>query len=290
MTELMVNVSGPKIARRAAALAVAGVGLMRAEFLFYSLGRHPKVFTESGASGELIAVLQAGMLEVAQAFHPRPVRYRSLDFKSNEMRSLLGGDRYEVLESNPALGLRGASRYLRDRNIFMAELEAMRAVRAAGFGNLHLMIPFVRSVGELAFCREAIAEARLDAGLQLWAMLEIPALIYMVAEFAPHLHGVSIGTNDLAQLMLGVDRDNEAVAQFYDDGHPAVLRAVCSMIADARAAGLKTSICGDGPSRNPAMAKALLEAGIDSISVTTDAVEATQRVLVSTPQSLSHLH
>jgi len=282
MAELMVNLGSPRVAERAAALPVAGVGLMRAEFLFYSLGRHPKAFAESGAMGDLVTVLRDGMLKVARAFHPRPVRYRSLDFKSNEMRSLIGGEQYEELELNPALGLRGASRYPRDRSIFMAELLAMREVRNLGFRNLHLMIPFVRSASELVFCKEAIAESGLDRELELWAMLEIPALVYMVAEFAPYVCGVSIGTNDLTQLMLGVDRDNQAVAQYYDDGHPAVLRAVRSMIADAKASGLQTSICGDRPSRDTEFAKALVGAGIGSISVTFDAVDATRRMLACT--------
>jgi pyruvate,water dikinase len=279
MTQLMVNLGSPKRALQAAALPVAGVGLLRAEFLFYSLGRHPKSFIDSGSSEELVTVLRRGVTDVAAAFHPRPVRYRSLDFKSNEMRSLADGAQYEVAESNPALGLRGASRYIRDRSIFMAELRALREVRAAGLSNVQLMIPFVRSIAELVFCREAITEAGLDDGLELWAMLEVPALIYMVPELAPYVNGVSVGTNDLTQLMFGVDRDNTAVAQFYDDGHPTIYRAVRSMIADARAAGLKTSICGDRPSRDPAVAKLLIDMGIDSISVTADAVEPTRRVI-----------
>ena len=120
----MLNLGGSKRAQRAAALPVDGVGLMRAEFMFYSLGRHPSSFVESGNTRELVGVLQAGMSELAQAFFPRPVRYRSLDFKSNEMRSLVDGTRYEAVETNPAMGLRGASRYRRDRDIFLAELKA----------------------------------------------------------------------------------------------------------------------------------------------------------------------
>lgn len=279
MAELMVNVGSPRAAQRAAALPVTGVGLMRAEFLFYSLGKHPRVFIEEGGRDSLVAALYQGMTLVAGAFGSRPVRYRSLDFKSNEMRSLVGGEQHEALESNPALGLRGARRYRRDRDVFMTELEALRLARADGLTNLQLMIPFVRSADEIRFCRDAIREAGLDSELQLWAMLEVPAMIYMIDDLAPLIDGVSIGTNDLAQLMLGVDRDNEAIADCYDDGHPAVVRAACAMVTAARAAGLQTSICGDRPSRDPDFVRALLNAGIGSISVTSDAVEATNQIL-----------
>ena len=262
-------------------MPVTGIGLLRAEFMFYTLGRHPKTYVESGSSAELVAVLKSGMTEIAQAFYPRPVRYRSLDFKSNEMRSLQDGDKYEEIEGNPALGLRGSSRYLRDRDIFMAELTALREVRDDGLDNLQLMIPFVRAASELEFCRQAMDEAGIDAAVQLWVMLEIPAMLYMIKDIAPYVDGVSIGTNDLTQMMLGVDRDNPAVAEFYDDGHPAVVQASCAMISAAREAGLDTSVCGDRPSRDPAFVQALVDAGIGSISVTTDAVEATQNILDS---------
>ena len=279
MTSLMVNVASPRSAAKAAALAVEGVGLMRAEFMFYSLGRHPRSFIEEGRDAELVDVLRDGMIQLAKQFFPRPVRYRSLDFKSNEMRSLIDGERYEPVEGNPALGLRGTSRAMRDRDIFLAELKALRAARESGFTNLQLMVPFVRSVEELVFTRQAMEEVALDDAVELWAMLEIPAMIYMIEDIAPHIDGVSIGTNDLTQMMLGVDRDNEAVAHFYDDGHPAVVRATCAMIRQATQAGLQTSICGDRPSRDASFVRALLDAGIGSLSVTGDAVDATAQII-----------
>jgi pyruvate,water dikinase len=279
MTSLLVNLSTPRAAPRAAALPVAGVGLMRAEFLIYSLGRHPGEIMASQGSADLTAALRNGMIAVAAAFRPRPVRYRSLDFKSNEMRTLAGGDIHEPVEGNPALGHRGASRYARDRDIFMAELDALRMARADGCTNLQLMIPFVRSCAELEACRAAIEDAGIDDGLELWAMLEIPAMIYMVGDLARYVTGVSIGSNDLTQLMLGVDRDNSTVAQLYDDGHPAVSAAIRAMIDGARRAGLQTSICGDRPSRDAGFTRMLLDAGIDSISVTPDAVEATAEII-----------
>jgi pyruvate, water dikinase len=276
MTELMVNVASSSAARRAAALPVQGVGLMRGEFLFYSLGEHPHALLASGSTRKLIDALHAGIREVAEAFYPRKVVYRLLDFKSNEMRSLAGGVKYEPIEENPALGLRGCSRYAHDPEVFAAELAAIAQVRTAGLDNVHIMVPFVRLPAELAWCREQFAAAGLnDVSLELWAMAEVPASLYLLAEFAPFIHGISIGTNDLTQLLFGVDRDNPQVSSFYDDGHPVVVQFVCSMVAAARTLGLHTSVCGDIVSRNEDFVRALVRAGVDSISVSSDAVHAT---------------
>lgn len=279
MTEVMVNVGSARAATRAAALPVAGVGLMRAEFLFYTLGRHPRDLIDGGGHAALSDVLEEGMEQVAAAFQPRPVRYRALDFKSNEMRSLVGGDRYEDVEGNPALGLRGCSRYQRDPEVFDIELRALAAVRARGFRNLQLMVPFVRDPSEVELCRRAMRDAGLDGDVQLWAMVEVPALMYMLEELAPWIDGVSIGTNDLTQLLLGVDRDNAAVAALYDDGHAAVVAVASTIVETARSLGLGTSICGDAPSRQAELLATLVALGIDSISVSSDAVESTQAAI-----------
>lgn len=275
----MVNIGSPRIAAEAAELDVAGVGLMRAEFLFYSLGQHPQTFIRDGSSDELLTVLKDGIRAVASPFAPRSVRYRTLDFKSNEMRSLVGGEEFEAVEGNPALGLRGASRYRRDRDLFMLELRALREVSEEGLDNLQVMIPFIRGAEELEFCAEAMREAGLAGVLELWAMIEVPALIYAIEEIAEHVSGISIGTNDLAQLMLGVDRDNNDVGYLYDDGHPAVVKATCSIIEAARAQGLQTSICGDRPSRDGAFVGALLASNVDTISVPHHAVAETREAM-----------
>jgi pyruvate,water dikinase len=242
---------------------------MRAEFIFYTLGRHPR--SVDGGLGDL---LESGMQQVAEAFFPRPVRYRTLDFKSNEMRGLLDGERYEKVEGNPGLGLRGASRYRRDRDIFLTELEALRRVREMGLENLHPMVPFVRDPDEIVFTREAMREVGLSRTTPLWAMIEVPAMIHMIAAIAPNVDGVSIGTNDLTQLLLGVDRDNPDVANLYDDAHPAVIAAATQVVESAKHHGIASSICGDAPSRQPTLLRALVAAGIDSISVPPDSVSA----------------
>lgn len=277
----MVNIGSPRAALRAAQLPAAGVGLMRAEFLFYSLGRHPAGLEEGPGELDLRGVLVSGMRQVAEAFWPRPVRYRTLDFKSNEMRSLVDGERFEVVESNPALGLRGCSRYRRDRGILLTEFEALREVRDGGLDNLHPMVPFVRGPDEVRFTREVMSDAGLDDATPLWAMIEVPAMIHMIDAVAPDIDGVSIGTNDLTQLLLGVDRDNAEVSYLYDDGHPAVIRATTEIVRTARELSLGSSICGDAPSRHPDLVRALVEAGIDSISVPPDAVQETAAAVAS---------
>lgn len=276
MTELMVNVASPRAAKRAAMLPVRGVGLMRSEFLFYSLGEHPRGLLEAGSESRLIEVLYAGIREVAEAFYPRKVVYRLLDFKSNEMRALSGGVKYEPLEENPALGLRGCSRYAHDPDIFGAELAAIAQVRTAGLDNVQIMVPFVRLPTELAWYREQLAAAGLnDTSLEVWAMAEVPAWLFLLPEFAPFIQGISIGTNDLTQLLFGVDRDNPLVSSFYNDGHPVVIQFVCSIVASAHALGLRTSVCGDVVSRDADFVRELVRAGVDSLSVSPDAVSAT---------------
>jgi pyruvate,water dikinase len=276
MTDVLVNVASPCSARQAATLPVQGVGLMRAEFLFYSLGQHPRFMMEAGTPGKLVDTLSIGIREVAAAFYPRRVLYRALDFKSNEMRSLVGGTEYEPLEDNPALGLRGCSRYEHDPEVFALELTALAQARATGLDNVHLIVPFVRYPHELERCRKQMAVAGLDNGaVELWAMAEVPASFFLLAEFTPFIQGVSIGTNDLTQLLFGVDRDNPHIAHLFDDGHPVVVHVACSMVTTARALGLRTSVCGDRVSRDAHFVRKLVTAGVDSLSVSPEAVTAT---------------
>jgi pyruvate,water dikinase len=269
--ELRVNLSVPQHAARTAALAVDGVGLLRAEFLMSMLGHHPASLDPA----KLADKLEQGLRTVAEAFYPRPVVYRVLDAKSNEMRSLMGGDAHEPVEENPALGLRGASRVLADDSIFLIEVAAISRLRRAGLANLQLMLPFVRVPAEVDACW-SIMESRapgFDPSVELWVMAEVPSLALRIGELPSRVHGVSVGTNDLTQLMYGADRDNPALAGLYEDGvDGVVLELVLDIVAAASARGMQTCVCGDVPSRSPAVFDRLVSAGISAVSVSPEAV------------------
>lgn len=280
-TRLYVNLGELKRAAEVAAMHVDGVGLLRAEFLILEAlqGVHPRLLLERGQSSSFVERLTRGVQEFARVFHPRPVVYRSMDFRTNEFRGLEGGERFEPSEANPMIGYRGCYRYIREPDLFRLELEVIRSVRAQ-FENLHLMIPFVRTAWEFEACKRHIDAIGLKPGrrFQLWVMAEIPSVIYWVPEYARlGATGVSIGSNDLTQLMLGVDRDSDVLAPLFDERDQAVLDAIRRIIQVSHRAGLTVSICGQAPSVHPEYAEALVTWGIDSISVTSDAVEATRR-------------
>ncbi|HEX7119842.1 MAG TPA: phosphoenolpyruvate synthase [Longimicrobiales bacterium] len=279
-TLLYVNLAEPERVDAVAAMPVDGVGLLRAEFMILSAldGAHPRLLLERGRGDEFVDRLAADLTTFARAFHPRPVIYRTMDFKSNEFRHLEGGERFEPTEDNPMIGYRGCYRYIREPELFTMELRAVERVRER-FDNLHIMIPFVRSGWEFRECRALIDRSRLkhDRRLKLWVMAEVPSIVYWLDEYARlGATGVSIGSNDLAQLVLGVDRDSEIVAPVYDERDPAVLAAIRTIIRACRRLGITSSICGQAPSVYPDYAGRLVEWGIDSISVNPDAVEATR--------------
>jgi pyruvate, water dikinase len=253
------------------------VGLMRAEFFALSLGKHPRQIVEAGGDESFIAQFAAGIEKVARDFAPRPVIYRTLDLKSNEYRGLEGGEKYEVTEENPMLGLRGCARYLDDPQSFRLELRAVKRVRDAGCTNVQLMLPFVRFPRELAECRAIIEDEGLfhDPSFQLWMMAEVPSNLLRIEEFLPLVSGVSVGSNDLTQLILGIDRDSAKLASAFDERDPAVMLALERIAAAARRAGKLVSICGNAPSRYPEMCRKLVEYGFTSISVSPEAVERT---------------
>jgi pyruvate,water dikinase len=263
------------LAQRAAALPAAGVGLLRAEFLALGAGRHPQAILESDGEDAYVALFQGGIEQVAGAFHPRPVTYRACDLKSNEYRGLEGGDRFEPVEANPMIGARGAYRYLQRPREFALELRAVAQARAAGCDNVRLMLPFVRTVGEL----RALAEVVRPMGVELWAMAEVPATALLPREFAREVDGISIGSNDLVALVLGVDRDSPELAERYGSDDPAVAEALRRIVEGAHAEGRPVSICGDQPSTDPALVRTLVELEIDAISVVADAFEATSALL-----------
>ncbi|MEL7155406.1 MAG: putative PEP-binding protein, partial [Actinomycetota bacterium] len=289
-TTLYTNLAMAERAEEAAALPVDGVGLLRGEFMVTDAlgGVHPRQLIADGGSEQFINGLAAQITTIVAAFAPRPVVYRTMDFRSNEFRGLEGGDRYEPHEENPMIGFRGCYRYLRDPETFTLELEALAQV-ADGFPNLGLMIPFVRTAWELERCLAAIDGSPLGSypGLQRWVMAEVPSVIPRIPDYAAlGIDGVSIGGNDLTQLMLGVDRDSAELADLFDPNDDAVLWAIEQIIDTSHAHGLTTSFCGVAPSADPGFAAHLVRLGIDSISVDPDAVADARRVIGAAEQRL----
>ncbi len=276
-TKILINLSFPELATRYARLPCDGVGLMRAEFYALSLGIHPLRLLAEGGEERFVGFFADGIAQVASAFAPRPVLYRTLDLKSNEYAGLEGGRDFEQKEENPMLGLRGAARYLHEPEAFRLELQALRQARHRGNPNLRLLLPFVRFPSELGRCRAWIAEESLfdEPGFELWMMAELPANVLRIEEFLPLVDGISIGSNDLTQLILAIDRDSARLAPCFDERDPAVLKAIEMIARAGRAAGKPVSICGNAPSRYPEMIPKLIAAGLTSLSVSPERFEAT---------------
>jgi len=307
-TKLMLNVASPSMAFRFSHIPNAGVGLAREEFIINNyIGIHPMALLKHKELGDealsahiktairgfeneeqfFIQKLSFGVAKIASAFYPNTVIVRFSDFKTNEYRNLKGGEHFEPLEENPMIGWRGASRYYSEsyREAFALECKAIYHVREKmGLGNVAVMIPFCRTVEELKKVTRIMADHGLEKGkdgLELYLMAEIPSNIIMAEEFAEHITGFSIGSNDLTQLTLGLDRDSALVAHLYDERNEAVKRMLKILIRQAKRAGVKVGICGQGPSDHPDFAQFLVEAGIDSISVTPDSVIKTMKAIFS---------
>ncbi len=280
-TKIYVNLAEPELAEKVAALPVDGVGLLRAEFIIAEIGEHPRKMMEEGRGQEFADKLAEGMRKICAAFYPRPVVYRATDFKTNEYKNLTGGEKYEPNEANPMMGYRGCSRYVKEEDMFKLELDAIKKVRNTyGLKNLWLMIPFVRKIGEIRAIKEILKrnDIHFTKDFKLWIMVEVPSTVFMIEEFCKEgINGISIGSNDLTQLILGIDRDNATMAEAFDERNLAVMRAIRHVIKICGKYGVTTSICGQAPSVYPEFADKMVEFGITSMSVNPDAVEAARR-------------
>jgi pyruvate,water dikinase len=299
--KITMNVGNPERAFDFQALPNAGVGLARIEFIISnSIGVHPKALIDyEQLPGDLksridermagyadpvsfyVEKLQEGIATLAAAFWPKPVIVRLSDFKSDEYANLVGGSLYEPIEANPMLGFRGASRYVSEdfRDCFAMECRALRWVRDdMGLSNVEVMVPFVRTVGEAAKVVELLAEnglSRGENGLRLIMMCEVPSNALLADQFLEHFDGFSIGSNDLTQMTLGLDRNSGLVASLFDERDPAVKELLHQAIQACRKAGKYVGICGQGPSDHPDLARWLMDEGITSVSLNPDSVVET---------------
>jgi pyruvate,water dikinase len=284
-TKIYVNLAMPDSAERVAAQDVDGVGLLRAEFILTDAlrNRHPRDLIARGEQETLVDALATAVGRIAAAFAPRPVVYRATDFRTNEFRGLQGGETYEPVEHNPMIGYRGCYRYVKEPDVFALELRALARVREQN-PNLHLMIPFVRTKWELEECLALVDASALgrQRGLHRWVMAEVPSVVHWLPEYVGMgIDGVSIGSNDLTQLMLGVDRDSDVCAELFDEADPAVLDAIGRIVSTARRLGITSSLCGQAPSTKPAFAEYLVRMGITSISVNPDAADRARRTVAA---------
>ena len=294
----MMNVGNPDRAFDFASLPNQGVGLARLEFIINRMiGVHPKALLNydsipsdiqqtidkriAGYAGPVdfyVEKLVEGISTLAAAFFPEKVIVRLSDFKSNEYANLIGGKLYEPHEENPMLGFRGASRYISEnfRDCFELECRAMKKVREEmGFTNVEVMVPFVRTVGEAEQVIELLSKNGLrrgENGLRVIMMCELPTNALLADDFIQHFDGFSIGSNDLTQLTLGLDRDSGIVSHLFDERDPAVKRLLSMAIQACNKAGKYIGICGQGPSDHPDLAQWLMEQGIDSVSLNPDSV------------------
>lgn len=282
-TKVYVNLGEPELAKEISKRHVDGVGLLRAEFMIANIGIHPKKMIADGRQKEYIEKLAKGLTEFCKNFNPRPVIYRATDFKTNEYRFLKWGKLYEPEEPNPLLGFRGATRYINSPDVFAMELEAIKTVRnRLNLKNLWLMIPFVRTPQELAKVKKIISDHGLlrSPTFKLFMMVEIPSNIILLDKFIDvGIDGISIGSNDLTMLTLGLDRDNGEVTKDFNEMDPAVLWSLKRAITKAKKRGITASICGQAPSNHPDLVEKLVKWGITSISVSPDVIESTREVV-----------
>ncbi len=313
-TPIMLNVASPEMAFKFSHIPNSGVGLAREEFIINNyIQAHPLALLRHREIGDIVLTdkierlitgyeteeaffiqkLSYGIAKIASAFYPKKMIVRFSDFKTNEYENLLGGSYFEPKEENPMIGWRGASRYYAEeyRHAFGLECLAIKRVREKmGLTNVVVMIPFCRTVDELHRVYDVMKVYGLERGqrgLEVYLMAEIPSNILLADEFCKYIDGFSIGSNDLTQLTLGLDRDSSLVAGLYNERNPAVRRMISMLIKTAKGHGIKVGICGQGPSDFPDFAQFLVEEGIDSISVTPDSVLKTLRTLAALKEEVA---
>lgn len=274
-TKIYLNLAEPEQAEEYAKLPVDGIGLLRAEFMIANIGEHPKSLLKKGKGYVFTNKLKKDLAHICRAFYPRPVVYRATDFKTNEYRFLKGGKDYEPVESNPMLGFRGTYRYISEPEVFFLEVEAIKKVREEGLTNLHIMFPYVVKPEHLKRAKELVESRGLKFGksFKLWMMVELPVNVLRLEEFlAVGVDGVSIGSNDLTMLTLGVDRDNETVTPLFDERNEAIYWSLRKTIQTCHNLGVTSSICGQSVSDYQEILEVLIKSGATSVSVNHDAV------------------
>ncbi len=294
-TRIYVNISLPELAEKVARETHAdGVGLLRAEHMMLSVGKHPRLLIEEGGGQKMIDAFAEGVRKVATPFAPKPVVYRCLDFKPDEFLGLPGGEKYEReaghVGPNPLLGFRGAFRYVKEPDVFRLECRAIRKVREEfKLTNVHVMLPFVRTLEDFRNAKKIMEEEGLKRSpdFKLWIMCEVPATVLLIDKFVLEgIDGISFGTNDLTMLILGIDRDDASIQEIYDERNLAVLRAMSHVIRICSEAGVTTSICGQAPSNYPEVVEFLVREGAVSMSVNPDKVIETKQLVAGIEQKL----
>jgi len=294
-TKIYMNLGEPEKIDAYKNLPFDGIGLMRLEFLIASeIGEHPNYLLKIGEQEKYVNKIAEGIKKVASAIYPKPVIVRFSDFKSNEYRDLKGGGEFEPHEANPMIGWRGVSRYISPefKEAFKLECRAIKRVRDDGLDNVYVMLPFVRTPEEVIKCLEIMKEVGLERSekFKVWIMAEVPSVALTPQRFASlSVDGCSIGSNDLTQLVLGVDRDSALLGKlgYFDERNPAVLKAIENIVKTFLQAGKTVSICGQAPSVYPEIVEFLVKLGITSISVNPDVVEKTRNLVVEIESKLS---
>jgi len=313
-TQIMLNIASPDAAFRWWRLPCEGIGLARMEFIINnSIKIHPLALlrfhelADNGVREEILKLtagyadrpgyfverLARGIAKIAASQYPAPVIVRMSDFKTNEYADLIGGRQFEPDEENPMLGFRGASRYYSDeyREAFALECRAIRMVREEiGLDNVLIMIPFCRTLDEADKVLHVLADHGLERGkkgLEVYVMCEVPSNVILARQFAERFDGFSIGSNDLTQLVLGVDRDSGKLAHLFDERNDAVKEMIRQVIIAAKETGTKVGICGQGPSDHPDFAEFLVECGIDSMSLNPDSVVPVKRRVAAVESRLA---
>lgn len=286
-TQLLVNLSQTSLIEQVQSLPVDGVGLVRSELMLLNIlkGEHPHGWLINNRHTELLDQWSEQIMRFASGFAPRPIFYRSLDWRSHELSS----SNISPSLSQSILGDRGTLSYVRNPEVFELELQALATVQKAGYSNVNLLLPFVRSVAEFTFCRQKVEQAGLTQipQFQLWMMAEVPSVLFLLPEYVKAgVAGISIGTNDLTQLLLGVDREQGQLTTVLNERHPAVMGAIAQLIQMAKTAGIPCSICGQAPVLYPEIIDQLIQWGITSISVEPQAIERTYQAIARSEQRL----